>query len=71
MYKVLNENTPKYLQEQFNNLKTSIPYNLRNADIDLAFLKPNSEYLKKSFGYNGATAWSTLPKYIGNSTNLT
>ena len=48
MYKVLNKNAPEYLQEQFNKLKTSVPYNLRNADINLTFPKPNSECLKKS-----------------------
>ena len=71
MYKVLNENAPEYLQEQFNKLKTSVPYNLRNADINLTFPKPNSECLKKSFGYSGAIVWNSLPKNIRNSQTLT
>ena len=36
MYKVLNNNAPAYLQEQFKKLKDSVPYNLRNADVNLA-----------------------------------
>ena len=56
MYKVLNNNAPAYLQEQLKKLKDSVPYNLRNADVNLALPKPNSEHLKKSFGYSGAVA---------------
>ena len=36
MYKVLNNNAPAYLQEQFKKLKDSVPYNLRNAHVNLA-----------------------------------
>ena len=53
MYKVLNNNAPAYLQEQFKQLKDSVPYNLRNADVNLALPKPNSEYLKKALGIVG------------------
>ena len=53
MYKVLNNNAPAYLQEQFKKLKDSVPYNLKNAEVNLALPKPNSEYLKKSFGIVG------------------
>ena len=70
MYKVLNNNAPAYLQEQFKKLKDSIPYNLRNADVNLALPKPNSEYLKKSFGYSGAVAWNSLPRNLQNSKTL-
>ena len=47
MYKVLNNNAPAYLQEQFKQLKDSVPYNLRNADVNLALPKPNSEYFEE------------------------
>ena len=61
---------PAYLQEQFKKLKDSVPYNLRNADVNLALPKPNSEYLKKSFGYSGAVAWNSLPRNLQNSKTL-
>ena len=68
MYKVLNDNAPAYLQEQFKKLKDSVPYNPRNADVNLALPKPSSEYMKKSFGYSGAVAWnSSLPRNLQNS----
>ena len=70
MYKVLNNNAPAYLQEQFKKLKDSVPYNLRNADVNLALPKPNSEYLKKRFGYSGAVAWNSLPRKLQNSKTL-
>ena len=70
MYKVLNSNAPAYLQEQFNKLKDSVTYNLRNADINVALPKPNSEYLKKSFGYSGVVAWNSLPRNLQNSKTL-
>ena len=62
MYKVLNNNAPAYLQEQFKQLKDSVPYNLRNADVNLALPKPNSEYLKKSFGYSGGGCLELIAK---------
>ena len=70
MYKVLNNNAPAYLQEQFKKLKDLVPYKLRNADVNLALPKPNSEYLKKSFGCSGAVAWNSLPRNLQNSKTL-
>ena len=65
-----DNNAPAYLQGQFKKLKDSVPYNLRNADVNLALPKPNSEYLKKSFGYSGAVAWNSLPRNLQNSKTL-
>ena len=62
MYKVLSNNAPAYLQEQFKKLKDSVPYNLRNADVNLALPKPNLEYLKKSFGYSGGGCLELIAK---------
>ena len=70
MYKVLSNNAPAYLQEQFKKLKDSVLYNLRNADVNLVLPKPSSKYLKKSFGYSGAVAWHSLPRNLRNSKTL-
>jgi hypothetical protein len=36
-------------------------YNLRNSQTHLTLLKPNREFLKRSFQYSGAYLWNNLP----------
>ena len=63
MYKILNNHSAPNLKNKFitrENLNLN-DYSLRNADINLSLPKPNTEYLKKSFGYSGAVLWNSLP----------
>ena len=45
---------------------SSNSYHLRNADNKLALPLPKIEFLKKSFSYNGARVWNSLPNEIRN-----
>ena len=59
MYKVLNENAPKYLKDDINKVEDSNPYNLRNnTHLRLPF--PNTEYMNRSFKYSGPKLWNSL-----------
>ena len=59
MYKTLNELAPEYLQCLFT-LRHVNDYNLRNLECKLSLLKPNTNYLKRSFCYSGASLWNNL-----------
>ena len=48
----------KFITRETNPLNN---YNLRNADVNFSVPKPNTEYLKKSFGHSGAVLWNNLP----------
>ena len=39
-------------------------YNLRNSKTDLMLAKPKTEFLKRTFGYSGATLWNNLPQEL-------
>ena len=63
MYKILNNHTAPNLNECFckrNTIQSN--YDLRSSDTDLCLPKPkpNSEFLKKTFRYNGAMQWNHL-----------
>ena len=52
--------TPQ-LSKSFVKLNDSnINYNLRNIESDLALLRPCTNFLKRSFKYNGAMLWNNL-----------
>ena len=60
MYKILNNLTPSYLNV-YQKLKEQTDYNLRGQDTNLVLPKPRTEYLKRSFRYDGAKIWNSLP----------
>ena len=39
-------------------------YDLRDSFRKLNLPKPRTDYLKRSFGYNGALLWNSLPENI-------
>ena len=50
MYKILNDQAPEYLQENYLRLYNKTSYNLRNGELNLAIpKKTRTENLKKSF----------------------
>ena len=60
MFKIRNNRAPNYLN-RYQQLSQHTHYNLRGQDTDLVLPKPKTEYLKKSFLYDGAKIWNNLP----------
>ena len=62
IFKILNNHSAPNLKDKFITRETNLSnYNLRNADVNFSVPQPNTEYLKKSFGYSGAVPWNNLP----------
>ena len=57
MFKIINNDAPSYLCRRFE-VKETI-YNMRNKG-SLHLVKPNTEYMKRSFCYRGAILWNSL-----------
>ena len=70
VYISLNNLTPNYLSELFVPVDQVHSYNLRNHDVNLSLPKPKTDYLKKSFCYDEAKLWNTLPSELRNSTSF-
>ena len=61
LYKIINDYTAPNLKQSLigsNSMPSS--YILRSTDTDIAFPKPRTEFLKKSFKYSGAKLWNSL-----------
>lgn len=70
MFKIQNHRAPEYLNS-YQRICDISSHNLRNQDTDLALPKPRTESLKRSFLYNGAKIWNSLPTTMKNSKTLT
>ena len=68
MYKTLNGNVPRYLQEIFTSRVSS--YELRDFENKLFVPKPRTDYLKRSFGYSGAVLWNSLSSELRSAQSL-
>ena len=66
MYKILNDHTASNLKDLFRKKYEThqIALNLRNSGTDLMLAKPKTEFLKRTFGYSGATLWNNLPQEL-------
>ena len=71
MYKVLNNLAPSSLAELFEQKRNITQYDLRGSSTSLQLPQPKTEKLKKSFSYDGARVWNSLPAYVRNSDTLT
>ena len=71
MYKVLNKSAPSSLVKLFKYKKEFTQYDLRGSSTSLQLLLPKTEKLKKSFSYDGAKIWNSLPADVRNSDTLT
>jgi hypothetical protein len=61
LYKVLSNSASPILKDSFTSRNILLNnYNLRNAQTDLTFPKPNREFLKRSFKYSCAYLWNNL-----------
>lgn len=70
MYKILYGQSTDYLHECYQKRSETNIYQLRNSEVDVSLPKPNTNYLKKSFLYNGGLIWNSIPKEIRLSTSL-
>ena len=66
MFKILKGNLPSYLRTLFYFRNTE--YNLRNNQFKPNLPKPRRNYLRRSFSYDGALLWNSLPKEIRSLT---
>ena len=66
MFKILKGNLPPYLRTLFYFRNTE--YDLRNNQFKLNLPKPRTNYLKRSFSYDGALLWNSLPEEIRSLT---
>ncbi len=71
MYKVLNNLAPSSLAELFEHKRNITKYDLRGSSTSLQLPQPKTEKLKKSFSYDGAKLWNSLPVDVRNSETLT
>ena len=60
VYKSLNGLVPTYLQSIFTDRSNITQYELRDTVGKLAVPLPRTNYLKNSFGYQGAVLWNSL-----------
>ena len=67
VYKSINKLAPQRLSNFFQNSNTMYDYDLRGSSTRLCLPKPRTEYLKKSFSYNGAHVWNQIPEDIRTS----
>ena len=70
MFEVLHDLATVRLLNIFRNSCSANSYHSRNADNMLALPLPKTEFLKKSFSYNGARVWNSLHNEIHNCETL-
>ena len=68
-YKIKNGLCPEILKNKFTPRSNISKYNTRKID-DFEIPRLRLEYCKKSFGYQGASAWNEIPKQIRDSASL-
>ena len=64
MYKSINNLAPERLSNLFQNSNTVYDYDLRGSSCRLCLPRPKTEFVKKSFSYNGAYIWNHIPEDI-------
>ena len=67
MYKLLNKMGPKSLSNLFTYKGEVTNYKLRNISSSLCLPQPRTNNMKKSFVYDGAHLWNSIPKEIRES----
>ena len=70
MYKLLNNMGPNSLTNLFSYKSELTNYNLRDISSGLHLPKPCTNNMKKSFMYDGAFLWNSIPREIRGSTSL-
>ena len=70
MYKLLNNMGPQSLTNLFTYKDEVTSYNLRNISSSLCLPHPNTNNMKRSFMYDGAFLWNSIPRDIKESKSL-
>jgi hypothetical protein len=70
MYKTLNKIDPESLTNLFTHKNNITNYKLRNISSGLYLPQPRTNNMKKSFIYDGAKLWNTIPSEIRESKSL-
>ena len=70
MFKLLKNAGPNSLTRLFTYKKDITDYNLRNITSCLNVPMPSTNSLKKSFAYDGASVWNSIPAEIRNSKSV-
>ena len=70
MYKLLNNVGPNSLTNLFSNKSELTNYNLRDISCGPHLPKPRTNNMKKSFMYDDAFLWNSIPREIRGSTSL-
>ncbi|EDO30826.1 predicted protein [Nematostella vectensis] len=70
MFKVLHDMAPNCLTDLFSLKKNITNYNLRGSSTSLQLPLPKTEFMKKSFSYDGAKLWNSLPEASRDCTSL-
>ena len=70
LHKTLNKLGPESLSSLFTYKNEIINYKLRNVSSGLCLPKPRTNSMKKSFMYNGAKLWNSIPNEIRESKSL-
>ena len=70
MFKILHNMGPNCLKDLFIFKNEILNHNLRDSSTTLRLPKPRSNSLKKSFMYDGAFIWNSLPEIIRESKTL-
>ena len=64
MFKILNMSGPKSLTDLFTYKNENTHYCLRDNETTLVLPQPRTNSMKKSFMFNGAKIWNSVPKEI-------
>ena len=70
MYKLLNKMGHKSLTNIFTYKSEKTKYHLRDISSGLCLPQPRTNNMKKSFMYDGAHLWNSIPKEIRESKSL-
>lgn len=70
MFKVLNNMGPKCLKHSFTFRNETLTHNLREASMTLCLPQPRTNNMKKSFTFDGASIWNSLPIEIREASSL-
>ena len=70
MFKTLNNMGPNSLKKLFTFKKEILNHSLRGSSSLIRLPKPNTNNMKKSFIYDGASLWNSLPENIRESNSI-
>ena len=60
---------PRSLTDLFSYKSKKTEYHLLDISKSLCLTKPRTDYMKKSFMYDGAKLWCFIPKYTSGKIN--